>query len=605
MKNLKFFLRISLTVVITLTSIQISATFAKPDKDNPVSETANLSSIGTVRALVIFAAFKDQKQDSIPSWADDIFNPDIPNSISHYYHIQSNAQHQITGEVVKKWYYANYFSFNKNVKKGTFIRSVLEQVDEDIDFSLYDNWSGDDANVPDGKVDMIFINMAENPWRSKASLEINDYPFYIQTNDSSGNQPIRIYSKSGTAQRYLPNFENQIAIMAHEYGHMLGLVDLYDLSYNDHNAKLDDRSAGIGLWGLMSEGYGYHGLHAMSEFCKAQLGWLPVVEITKNIYNLDVDPRIIYKMRPYNFEETEYFLISFRKHDNIYDEKLPSGLLIWHVDETQDVSKNENEFHKWIDLECADGLFDHMGYPSSTPNPISGGDNLDFWAKHYDDYNLAHHGNTFDSTDPFDGVRYIAFTPYTNPSSNGYDGDEQSKVSNFAITNIRPGGLCDILFNYWAGEIKEDVTWRRDRTPYYLGENISVPTGVTLTIEAGTEVNYNGYSLISTGGEIKWTDYVTSINESSTYPMTFSLSQNYPNPFNPSTTIAYSLAKDSHVKISVYNTLGQIVAVLADEHQSKGPHIIHWDSQNQPSGVYIYRLEADGYAEAKKMFLQK
>lgn len=88
-------------------------------------------------------------------------------------------------------------------------------------------------------------------------------------------------------------------------------------------------------------------------------------------------------------------------------------------------------------------------------------------------------------------------------------------------------------------------------------------------------------------------------------PYNWNLLQNYPNPFNPITTIEYSLTKDSNVRILVYNSLGQVVAVLVDGYQAKGSYCVKWDAKNQPSGIYIYRLEADGFSAAKKMFLQK
>jgi hypothetical protein len=85
----------------------------------------------------------------------------------------------------------------------------------------------------------------------------------------------------------------------------------------------------------------------------------------------------------------------------------------------------------------------------------------------------------------------------------------------------------------------------------------------------------------------------------------YKLFQNNPNPFNPTTTISYSVAKSSHVKLSVYNTLGQVVAVLANGFQSQGTYSVTWDAGNQPSGLYLCRFEADGFTATKKMFLQK
>jgi hypothetical protein len=90
-----------------------------------------------------------------------------------------------------------------------------------------------------------------------------------------------------------------------------------------------------------------------------------------------------------------------------------------------------------------------------------------------------------------------------------------------------------------------------------------------------------------------------------TVPQQFSLAQNQPNPFNPITTINYSLAKDSYVRITVYNTLGQVVAVLSEGYQSKGLHSVMWNAYGQSSGLYVYRFEADGFSASKKMFLQK
>ena len=64
-------------------------------------------------------------------------------------------------------------------------------------------------------------------------------------------------------------------------------------------------------------------------------------------------------------------------------------------------------------------------------------------------------------------------------------------------------------------------------------------------------------------------------------------------------------AKASHIKLTVYNTLGQVVAVLVNGFQAQGSYSVTWDAMNQPSGLYLCRFEADGFTATKKMFLQK
>ncbi|MCC6548703.1 MAG: T9SS type A sorting domain-containing protein [Ignavibacteriaceae bacterium] len=75
-------------------------------------------------------------------------------------------------------------------------------------------------------------------------------------------------------------------------------------------------------------------------------------------------------------------------------------------------------------------------------------------------------------------------------------------------------------------------------------------------------------------------------------PAVFELSQNYPNPFNPSTIINFSLESDSRVKLSVYNTLGQQVAVLVNGSMQAGGHSAEFSAASLPSGIYIAQIEA-------------
>jgi uncharacterized repeat protein (TIGR01451 family) len=93
-------------------------------------------------------------------------------------------------------------------------------------------------------------------------------------------------------------------------------------------------------------------------------------------------------------------------------------------------------------------------------------------------------------------------------------------------------------------------------------------------------------------------------------PFDFSLSQNYPNPFNPSSVIQYAIPRQCHVKITIYNILGQKVRTLVDKEQTIGYKKVIWDSRNDKgeevaSGVYFYKIKADEFTQVKKMVLLK
>ncbi|MEK6757052.1 MAG: T9SS type A sorting domain-containing protein, partial [Bacteroidota bacterium] len=88
-------------------------------------------------------------------------------------------------------------------------------------------------------------------------------------------------------------------------------------------------------------------------------------------------------------------------------------------------------------------------------------------------------------------------------------------------------------------------------------------------------------------------------------PSEFRLSQNYPNPFNPSTTIEFSLPKSSYVKVLIYNTLGHLIHTLVDEILRPGIYRKPWVATGVASGVYFYRIQADGFVETKRLVLVK
>jgi len=93
-------------------------------------------------------------------------------------------------------------------------------------------------------------------------------------------------------------------------------------------------------------------------------------------------------------------------------------------------------------------------------------------------------------------------------------------------------------------------------------------------------------------------------------PKSYSLSQNYPNPFNPSTVISYAIpeGRSVQVRLDVYNLRGQMIKTLVNEMREPGEYRVHWDGRDKqgdqaPSGVYLYRIRAGEYIQARKMVI--
>lgn len=92
-------------------------------------------------------------------------------------------------------------------------------------------------------------------------------------------------------------------------------------------------------------------------------------------------------------------------------------------------------------------------------------------------------------------------------------------------------------------------------------------------------------------------------------PDRFAVSQNYPNPFNPVTKINFDLPYDSKVSIKLFDISGKEISTLTNNPMSSGYHTISFDASSLTSGVYFYRISAEGngnkFTETKRMMLVK
>jgi len=124
---------------------------------------------------------------------------------------------------------------------------------------------------------------------------------------------------------------------------------------------------------------------------------------------------------------------------------------------------------------------------------------------------------------------------------------------------------------------------------------------LTLTPNLTQTLHYR-LKQIDTDGKFEYSK-VIEVNVGS--PTKFELSQNYPNPFNPLTTIKFSLSQSGNVKLTIYNLLGEKIAQPVNEFKEAGIHTINFNAAQLNSGIYVYKIEANGFVESRKMSLIK
>ncbi len=191
--------------------------------------------------------------------------------------------------------------------------------------------------------------------------------------------------------------------------------------------------------------------------------------------------------------------------------------------------------------------------------------------------------------------------PGFDPATAGPAVDSLVKFVN--LIGYPPGNAGN--FRWWAlqtnpypGYIFAGVpkTWKGWNDGYPVPENLKYSN--TALYHAGTD----GLPL----GDLNWFPNISGVKQiSNTTPTKFQLAQNYPNPFNPTTIIKYELPKSGLVSLSIYNILGQKVATLFNGFQKSGVYKVNFDASKLASGVYLYRLEANGLTLTKKMVLLK
>jgi mannose/cellobiose epimerase-like protein (N-acyl-D-glucosamine 2-epimerase family) len=177
-------------------------------------------------------------------------------------------------------------------------------------------------------------------------------------------------------------------------------------------------------------------------------------------------------------------------------------------------------------------------------------------------------------------------------------GSEDSIAVSLDPVNVSPEAAISVspeAFSLPAGA-SQGVTFRI--TPSLLPENTVYNAVVMIDSRFGSGTTHFEKTM-----KFAVVPAPTDVAAEENLPSDFTLLQNFPNPFNPSSTIRFGLPHRSRVDLAVYNTLGQRVRTLLQGDQEAGFHDVRVEGEGLASGVYIYRLAAEGTVVTRRMLL--
>lgn len=406
-----------------------------------------------------------------------------------------------------------------------------------------------------------------------------------------------------------------IGTHAHEYAHAaLGAHDEFegDPDINPKNYSL--MSAG------MYNGPLYHSScpAPLSPNYRIDYGWInPIVIIpdvtNKPIYYSSPTPNY-YKVNIPASEE--YFILEIRQGTG-FDEYTPrkdglnvnGGVLIWHIDPT--------DLFDYVEVEYADNVDGFQNEADRFPHPL---------ITSVQDFN--------NTTSPSSNLRNGS---YSSISINNIDwvGPQSSSYATVDVIDLPPSVPTGFTLSGSFGQ-NPTLSWNEngelDLSGYklYQSSNGSAYSLLTTLSKYTTSFTDNGtiigdisdpsvcYNLIAydlAGGEsnpsIPRCTRASGISKQSITvsepeaPREYLLFDAFPNPFNPTTKIKFVIPENTHVKVSVYNMLGEEVAVLTDSQLVQGVYEVNFDASKLTSGTYIYKIQTNNFTDVKKMMLIK
>lgn len=386
-----------------------------------------IQTVDTINVIVILVDFDDwpyyeQNVAATPDDFDSLLfsNRDTDSSFNNYgsmtdYYLENSyGQVYIKGDIFG-WYrmpqlYSWYIGDDDGLTRGCILAGDavdLAAADPEVDFSRYDNNN-------DGYCDGVIII---HPGRG--AEEQGAYGIWSH---KSNICPPRIYNDD-TISAYTMNPEelgsalSSIGVFCHEYGHILGLPDLYDVN--------NSLRSGLGKWSLMASGNwnmdGKKPAH-LDAWCKDRANFLDLIEVTANIHQ-QLIPAVEFNPVAFKLQNAasgnQYWVVENRRRAG-FDGQLPAeGLCIYHVDPAGG-PHNSNPSRYLVAMEQADGRDD-------LAQPIQ---------------------NRGDGGDPWQAPAYTEFHNLSNPNSRTNIDSLVTEIGVWAISTSESVMYADLDIEY-------------------------------------------------------------------------------------------------------------------------------------------------------------
>ena len=449
--------------------------YARPDAPS-IQPASGFS--GPFRALCILVDFSDKPSSVNAVRFDTLIFGDCPGTVRDYYdEVSYNQIDLVTVNLPSAlgwkrapqtyaYYVDNHYGMDSPYPHNSqkLCEDLVDLVDPLVDFRNYDNDN-------DGYVDMIMISHAGSGAEyTGLTTDLWSHKWSISPRLRDG---VNIFDYTVMPEYWATPGDMTIGVYCHELGHVFGLPDLYDT---------DGSSYGVGVWSLMASG-SWNGRLGSSPahhdaWYRTQLGWLTPTTIVSNqtavsMSSVETTPQA-YRLWTAGTGGSEYFLVENRQRTG-YDAALPSsGLLVWHIDNTQ--SSNSHEWypghttsgHYWVALEQADNQ-----------------------------YHLEKKNSAGDIGDPYPGLTAnTAFTAVSSPNSESY-GASSTFVAITNISSSAPAMTADFAVSLALDNEDNDA----DPLPVFaLEQNYPNPfnptTAIRYTVDIAGPIEINIYNIL-------------------------------------------------------------------------------------------------------------